>query len=77
MIQLALPEHTGPFRVEVYDVQGRLVRVPEEGMAEFPQLREVTWDGVDRHGARVPAGVYFIRLRTREEDITVKIVKSR
>ena len=76
VIQLALPEHTGPYRVEVYDVQGRLVRIPGEGQAEFPQLQEIAWDGTDRRGVSVPAGVYFIRLSTREESHSVKIVKS-
>ena len=77
VIQLALPKDIGSYKVEIFDVQGRLIRIPEEGVSEFPQLREITWDGNDVKGIKVPSGVYFVRVRTNSETLSVKVVKSR
>ena len=52
---------TGPARLEVFDVRGRLVRGLAEGtMSAGPH--ESTWDGTDADGVRVRPGVYFYRL---------------
>lgn len=55
----------------VHDVQGRVVR-------KFPveaEDRELTWDGRDHHGNRLPGGVYFLRLtgarRSASERVTL------
>jgi WD40 repeat protein len=48
--------------VEAFDIGGRKLRVLEDGVlpAGGHSLR---WDGRDAAGARVPAGVYFVRLQ--------------
>jgi hypothetical protein len=48
-------------RIDVLDVAGRLVAalVPERSAGGDMEVR---WDGVDRDGRPVPAGLYFIRL---------------
>ncbi|MFN0150131.1 MAG: FlgD immunoglobulin-like domain containing protein [bacterium] len=46
--------------VAIYDVAGRRVRMLASGRLA-PGVREVAWDGLDDRGARVPAGVYFVR----------------
>lgn len=47
--------------VSVYDVSGRQVR--SLAVADLsPGLHQVLWDGSDDTGARVPAGVYFVRI---------------
>jgi flagellar hook assembly protein FlgD len=53
-----------PERVDlaVYDVRGRLVRRVVDGPAEAG-ANQFEWDGRDEHGALVPAGTYFFRLR--------------
>lgn len=62
-IGYALPR-SGPVRLEVLDVQGRVVTVLAEG--EMPAGRhEVEWSGASGRG-RV-AGLYYIRLRTAGE----------
>lgn len=49
-------------RLEIFDVAGRLVRRVADG--RFPAgQHEVTWDGRDAVGRRVPAGLYLCRLR--------------
>lgn len=48
-------------RLRVFDVAGRLVR--EFDLRQFsPGEHEVVWEGMDKSGARVSAGVYFARL---------------
>ncbi len=54
----------GPARVslKIYDVSGRLVRVLEDAVAEPAGHHQVGWEGRDRFGRAVAAGVYFYRL---------------
>ena len=52
----------GEQRLDVLDVQGRLVRRLAGGWCERG-VRQVRWDGRDASGARAPAGVYLIDLR--------------
>jgi len=51
----------GPVTLAVLDVQGRLVR-RFTGDRSAPGVHTVTWDGRDEAGARLPAGVYLVRL---------------
>ena len=46
-----------PVRLDLFDVQGRLVRRLEHA----PGAR-FTWDGRDTRGVRVASGVYYWRL---------------
>lgn len=51
----------GEQRLDVLDVQGRLVRRLSSGWYDRG-IRQVKWDGRDASGARAPAGVYLINL---------------
>ena len=60
VISLELPA-AGATRVEVYDLQGRLVKRLVNGW--LPAGRHaVTWDGTDATGRHAAAGVYFTRV---------------
>ena len=48
-------------RVAVHDITGRLVRVLWQGELDPEQNLELVWDGLDRRGSRVDAGVYFLK----------------
>jgi endonuclease I len=52
---------SGPVRVEIYAVDGRLVRtlLSEDRQAGDHQVR---WDGTGNAGGRVPSGAYFCRV---------------
>jgi hypothetical protein len=62
-----------PLAVDVFDVRGRLVRTLAHG--DRPAgLHRVTWDGRDRGGAVVAAGVYFVAVRSHAWHDRRKIV---
>ncbi|HVP14856.1 MAG TPA: FlgD immunoglobulin-like domain containing protein [Terriglobales bacterium] len=60
-------------RVAIYDVNGR--RVIERALGEMDLgTHAFTWDGRDARGALAPAGVYLLRLETRERVAEQRIV---
>jgi hypothetical protein len=61
-------------RIEVYDVAGRQIR-SLEGPRWSDGWQEVSWDGRDRGGRAVAAGVYQIRLVLPTETRTVRVVQ--
>jgi len=74
-ITLALP---APEKIELqlYDVSGSLVKnifsgYKGKGTADF------FWDGRDNRGHKVPQGIYFCRLKTKDYCIPKKIVINR
>jgi hypothetical protein len=63
-VRLVLPEG-GHATIGVFDVRGRLVRkLLATDLAAGAHY--VSWDGRDQYGARVGAGIYFVRLESRE-----------
>jgi sugar lactone lactonase YvrE len=65
-IAFVLPANPGDVSLRVFDAQGRTVRQWRDRFAAG--RNEVLWDGTDDHGSRLPAGVYFYRLRLGESD---------
>jgi len=66
----------GRVRLVIYDVHGRLVRTVVNG--ELPVgFHSRTWSGVDDHGGRVAAGVYFARLESRLGTRNTKFIRLR
>ncbi|NNF06237.1 MAG: T9SS type A sorting domain-containing protein, partial [Candidatus Eisenbacteria bacterium] len=57
--------------IEVFDVNGRLVRTLFDSIAE-EGVNEVYWDGTDASGASVASGVYFYQLRVENGDTVAK-----
>ena len=47
--------------LEIYDVRGRLVQRRLDGRLASGRL-QVTWDGTDQSGRRVPDGIYLYRI---------------
>lgn len=69
--------------MEIFDSSGRLVKVfglvsPASpcgaGRAIFDHLGAAVWDGTDNEGHYLPAGVYFIRLGTRDHKVIEKVI---
>src|SRR5262249_38383240 len=61
--------------LEVLDVLGRRVSVLLDNAWQGAGYHALLWDGVARGGARVSAGVYFLRRSTRAGQLTRRIVR--
>ncbi|MBD3236887.1 MAG: Omp28-related outer membrane protein [Candidatus Eisenbacteria bacterium] len=66
---------TQDVRLTLFDVGGRRLRLLHSGVL-VPGRYEMCWDGRDRHGQRVPPGVYFYRLEAGEDGRSHKLVVS-
>ena len=66
-------ERSGRAKVEIFNLEGRLVRTVFEGQA-LGGTNELTWNGTDLKGHPVASGVYYLRLRTESEDLSRRIV---
>jgi hypothetical protein len=62
IIQYSLTQ-TVCVRLDVYDVVGSLVKHLSSGM-KAPGLHEIAWDAKDEKGGLLPAGAYFVSLKT-------------
>ncbi|MBK8164829.1 MAG: hypothetical protein IPK64_02575 [bacterium] len=63
---------SGPVRVAVHDLGGRLVRVLVDGLRPAGPAA-AHWDGRDDAGARVAAGAYVARVGIAHKTATVKV----
>ncbi len=74
-LRYELPQ-SGPVRIDVHDVTGRIVCTLWDGwqMAGGHLLK---WDARDHHGRAVPAGTYFARLQTAGGEHSRKITITR
>jgi hypothetical protein len=60
----------------VYNISGRRVRILADG-AFRGGWHETGWNARDSHGSRVASGLYFLRLRIGEREITRRLVLLR
>jgi len=51
----------GPVRIDMFDIQGRLVRRLVDAAAMTAGVHDVTIDGRGERGEKLPSGVYYIR----------------
>jgi hypothetical protein len=64
-------QRSGPMRLEVLDLAGRLVKRLVDDK-RVPGTYRVVWDGRDEHGTRVASGIYFCRLLEGSQSQTGK-----
>lgn len=62
------------FTLKVYDVSGRCVSTLVDNVVLEGAQLAFSWNGLDDRGRRVPAGVFFVRLETKDTRKTVKAV---
>jgi len=73
VIRFQIPVKTS-VSLKIYDITGRLVRTLTRAQSLEPGVYTVEWDGRSDRGLRVPAGVYFYRLKTEEYRAVKKLV---
>ena len=73
--EYALPSN-GAVRIEVLDLTGRRVALLHDGFRPAGTYRQ-SWDGHDEHGTVVRGGIYFLRLATRDDAVSRKIMLVR
>lgn len=66
----------GPVALEVFDVNGKLVRRLESDRLPAG-THAVEWDGRDGRGVRSSTGIYFYRLRAGKETLSRKMILLR
>jgi hypothetical protein len=76
-VRLSFPlSAAGSARVDIFDVRGRRIRLFErEGLAAGTATLE--WDGRDRAGRPVPAGVYLVQVNTADGAATTRVTRIR
>lgn len=52
-------------KLDILDVRGRVVRTLVDGHRAGGMRHQVTWDGTDQTGQRVPSGTYMSRLQVQ------------
>ncbi len=73
-VEAVLPEAGEPYRLGVYDVDGRLVRMLADEAASAGRTT-ITWDGRNAAGRPAAPGVYWLRLVTPSGERSVRAVK--
>ena len=73
--QVDLPA-AGPVRVDVFDINGRLVRTAFDAPLA-PGTHSIAWDGRAAEGGRAPVGVYFLRVVSGRELAVARFVLLR
>ncbi len=68
--------HEAKAAVDIFDVNGRLVRTVFDGTAH-EGLNVAHWDGLDSGSRPVTSGVYFYRLRVDGDELAKKLVVVR
>ena len=76
-VEFALPAgYSGAVRVRVFDLTGRQVATLYDGEASGDRIG-ARWDGRDRSGRPVAAGVYLVRAEANGLALTRRIVRAR
>lgn len=72
------PGPPAPYRLEVFDIHGRLVRALVRGTSgPSGGQGAVRWDGTGDRGAPLASGVYVLRLTTRRGSLAAKVTLLR
>lgn len=67
---------TSKVKLEVFDLNGRMVSKVFEKQLN-PGDYSIRWDGKDRAGNTLPAGVYIYKLKTEGEELSKKLILVR
>ena len=75
-IEFTLPGASGA-TLTIYDIAGRRLRILLSGVELADGVHRSVWDGRDKSGREVGAGVYFLMLRAGERTLSRKMILLR
>jgi hypothetical protein len=75
-IQFTFRSSRGQVELDLYNVAGRRVRSLGT-LVETAAVQRVLWDGRDSNGKQVASGIYFGKLKNRNESVTTRVVMLR
>ena len=61
-------------KIAIYDHQGSLIRILSHSIDKDYSPQYAIWDGKDKTGDYVPAGIYFFVIKNREYTYTEKVI---
>ncbi len=71
-LELHLKAGAGPYRIDVFNIRGQLVRTLATGHKGGEEL-VATWDGKADSGASVSSGIYLVRANTTSGTFTARV----
>jgi len=71
-IQFSLPK-SDKVKLEVYNIQGKLIKTLIDYEMYQPGTYEAMWDGTDMFGQKVASGIYFAKMQAGDFHQTKKM----
>ena len=60
-------------RISVYNINGELKHIITYS-GNYEGLHNISWDGTDKYGNRLPDGLYLIRIETKNYQSAEKVL---
>jgi len=75
-IKYSIPSHSA-ISMSILNLYGETVKNIFINEKQSPGIYSVVWDGTDSRGRIVPSGIYFCRLKTREQIQWIKLILAK
>lgn len=75
---IQIPPTLPSIRLDIYDVQGRLIRLFSKSFANQSEVEGIVWDGKASLGRQLPPGVYIIKMLgigARGKENSLRVIK--
>ena len=69
-VEVSVP---GRYRIEIYDIQGKLQNTITDQSIDAGEYY-IDWYGKNSNNAKLPAGVYIIRLSGEKQHYTTRVI---
>ncbi len=77
VVRISVEQIEGDREIRVYDGSGALVKSFGVLASEQMPFSQLYWNGRDGEGNLLPAGVYFVELKTASKTLTQKVILER
>lgn len=77
VVRISVEQAEGNREIRIYDINGALVKSFGVLAAEQMPFGQLYWNGRDSEGTLLPAGVYFVEVKSVSETLTQKVILER